>query len=448
MKHTVKVMLTTLTLALALSLTAGISADAKAYTAKKVTVTKGKSKTVKTSKKIKKVAICSTNKNFTVKKTANKKFKISGTDVGKTQTVKVTYTNKNTQKFKITTKKAKTTSTGYKKKVIDEVKSLIADTDKGLRKVLADWKADMTQKAKVDTSKYTVIAKFWREDANYNPLSYLSEDDVIKTYTASQKKALIIETYCIARMIYSNKGFAKKETYHYHRNSDKYFKLLYKGKFEGLCESGADMATDIANAVGLTAKTVISDQLNHAWCVIKTTDKNGTTYWHGVDAYTVTDSYNLKNTAPVNKNMTQAQVEKYDYTVSLSKFKLFRQKKVTTPTPAPTVAPTVKPTPTPVPTVKPTLVPTPTPTPTATPEQRIVIPASEHHYTCPGCDTPYRHIKPSNPYISNSQVLYKNVTIYEHVVNGLSRYFDANGNEYVDVNHNDDIMDELETVFG
>ena len=332
MKNTVKVMLTTLTLALAMSLTAGITANAKAYTAKKVTVTKGKSKTVKTSKKIKKVAICSTNKNFTVKKTAKKKFKVSGTDVGKTQTVKVTYTNGNTQKFKITTKKKKTASTGYKKKVINEVKSLLADPDKGLRKVLADWKADMTKKTKVDTSKYTVIAKLWREDANYNPLSYLSEDDVIKTYTPSQKKALIIETYCIARMTYSNKGFAEKETYHYHRNSDKYFKLLYKGEFEGLCESGADMATDIANAVGLTAKTVISVQLDHGWCVIKATDKNGTTYWHGVDTYSVADSHNMKNTAPANKNMTQAQVEKYHYTVSLSKFKLFRQKKAVTPT--------------------------------------------------------------------------------------------------------------------
>lgn len=329
MKNTVKVMLTTLTLALAMSLTAGISADAKAYKTKKVTVTKGKSKTVKTSKKIKKVAICSTNKNFTVKKTAKKKFKVSGTDVGKTQTVKVTYTNKNTQKFKITTKKAKTTSTGYKKKVIDEVKSLIADPDKGLRKVLADWKADMTKKTKVDTSKYTVIAKLWREDANYNPLSYLSEDDVIKTYTPSQKKALIIETYCIARMTYSG---ANMGDYHYHRGSNAQFKKLYNGTFKGVCQDGAEMAEDIANAVGLTAKTVISTQIDHGWCVIKTTDKNGTTYWHGVDAYTVTDSHNLKNTAPVNKNMTQAQVEKYHYTVSLSKFKLFRQKKVTTPT--------------------------------------------------------------------------------------------------------------------
>ena len=377
MKHSVKIMLTTLTLTLAMSLTAGISADAKAYKTKKVTVTKGKSKTVKTSKKIKKVAICSTNKNFTVKKTAKKKFKVSGTDVGKTQTVKVTYTNKNTQKFKITTKKAKTTSTGYKKKVINEVKSLIADPDKGLRKVLADWKADMTKKTKMDTSKYTVIAKLWREDANYNPLSYLSEDDVIKTYTPSQKKALIIETYCMARMTYSDKGYADKKTYFHHRGSEKYFKLLYEGKFEGLCASGATMATDIANAVGLTAKYVESKQLDHGWCVIKATDKNGTTYWHGVEA--TSDSYNMKSTAPINKDMTSTQMRKYYYTISQSKFKLYRQKKTVTPTPAPTVAPTVKPTPTPVPTQVPTpttthlVFPTPTPVPTTEPTDAPVV---------------------------------------------------------------------------
>ncbi len=444
MKNNIKIIIGTLVLVLSMSLITGATTEAKSYATKKVTVTKGKSKTVKTSKKIKKVKISSSNKNFTVKKTAEKKFKVSGTDVGKTQSVKVTYTNGNTQTFKITTKKKKTTATGYKKKVINEVKSLLADPDKGLRKVLADWKADMTQKAKVDTSKYTVTAELWREDANYNPLSDLSEDDVIKTYTPSQKKALIIETYCIARMTYSNKGYAEKETYHYHRNSDKYFKLLYKGKFEGMCESGADMATDIANAVGLTAKYVESRQIDHGWCVIKATDKNGTTYWHGVDAYSVTDSHNLKNTAPVNKDIKKAQIKKYHYTVSLSKFKLYKQKKPAASTSASTVTPTVKPTPTPtpVPTVKPTPVPTPTP------EQRIVIPASEHNYTCPGCDAPYRHIKPNNPYISNSEVLYKDVTIYEHVVNGTSRYFDANGNEYVDVNHNDYIMDELEIVFG
>ena len=131
-------------------------------------------------------------------------------------------------------------------------------------------------------------------------------------------------------MTYSNKGYAKKETYHYHRNSDKYFKLLYKGEFEGLCESGADMATDIANAVGLTAKTVISKQLDHAWCNIKATDKSGTTYWHGVE--TTSDSYNMKSTAPVNKDITKAQMEKYYYTICQSKFKLFRQKKAVTPT--------------------------------------------------------------------------------------------------------------------
>ena len=184
----------------------------------------------------------------------------------------------------------------------------------------------MTKKTKVDTSKYTVIAKFWRTDANYNPLSYLSEDDVIKTYTPSQKKALIIETYCIARMTYSGANIGD---YHYHRGSNEQFKKLYNGTFKGVCQDGAEMAEDIANAVGLTAKTVISTQLDHSWCVIKATDKNGTTYWHGVEA--TSDSYNMKNTAPINKDMTSTQMKKYYYTICQSKFKLFRQKKKVTP---------------------------------------------------------------------------------------------------------------------
>lgn len=121
----------------------GVDAEAKAYKAKTVKVTSGKTKTVKTKKKIKKVKIVSKNKNFTVKKTGNYKFKVSGTDRGKSQTVKVTYTNKYTQKFKIKTIKAKKKTTkkipSYAQKIVNELKPLLADPDKGLQTALNDW---------------------------------------------------------------------------------------------------------------------------------------------------------------------------------------------------------------------------------------------------------------------------------------------------------------------
>ena len=352
MKHSVKVMLTTLTLALAMSLTAGMTADAKAYTAKKVTVTKGKSKTVKTSKKIKKVAICSTNKNFTVKKTANKKFKVSGTDVGKTQTVKVTYTNKNTQKFKITTKKAKTTAIpSYAQKIVNELKPLLANPDQGLRTVLNDWlkrlnpRAGYTYEFKLGNFKYGLGA----------PISSLTVDEVMKTYTTSQKKALILEVYLRQRMKYS---YADAGKYCYNRKSNKCFKQLYNGTFKGVCQDGAEMAYDICQYLGIKAKCVVSYELNHSWACIWVTDKNGTSYWHGI--YTATYGYSMKKSVP-DKTLTEAQVKKYVYspnaaTEFVSLLRKIKTKPATTP--APTVAPTVKPTPTPV--------PTPVPTPTTT----------------------------------------------------------------------------------
>ena len=350
MKH-IKVMLTMLALALVMSLTAGIHADAKSYKIKKVTVTKGKSKTVKTSKKIKKVTICSTNKNFTVKKTANKKFKISGTDVGKTQTVKVTYTNKNTQKFKITTKKS---IPSYARKIVKELKPLLANPNKGLKTVLNDWQKRLkpipingwVYKFKLANFKYGLGAS----------ISSLTVDEVMKTYTTSQKKALILEVYLRQRMKYS---YADTGKYCYNRKSNTYFKQLYNGTFKGVCSDGARMAYDICQYLGIKAKCVMTDDyLDHEWACIWVTDKNGTSYWHGI--YTTAYGYSMKKSVP-DKELTEKQMKKYVYSpYAATQFRAVLTKIQTKPatTPAPTVAPTVKPTPTPV--------PTPVPTPTTT----------------------------------------------------------------------------------
>ena len=425
MKH-IKVMLTMLALALVMSLTAGIHADAKSYKIKKVTVTKGKSKTVKTSKKIKKVTICSTNKNFTVKKTANKKFKISGTDVGKTQTVKVTYTNKNTQKFKITTKKS---IPSYARKIVKELKPLLANPNKGLKTVLNDWQKRLkpipingwVYKFKLANFKYGLGAS----------IKSLTVDEILKNYTTSQKKALILEVYLRQRMQYGLAGHKRTESYWYNRNKNSFFKLLYQGQFWGKCGEGATMAYDICQYLGIKAKYVQSDELNHGWACIWVTDKNGTSYWHGI--YTTSYPYSMNKSVP-NKILTEAQVKKYvrsPYAATYFHAVATQVKNKSERKPA---APTVKPTGTPV------------KIPTGTQGQRIVIPFAEHQYTCPGCSAPYKHKDSKNPYITNGIIEVGSYKVYKHSTPTGIRYFDATGNEYIDVNNNGVITDELATL--
>lgn len=490
MKNKKVVMITVFMLLIAsLSITSiNAEAKAKAYKAKTVNVTKGKSKTVTTSKKIKKVAIVSKNKNFTATKTGDKTFKVSGTDKGKTQTVKVTYTNKYTQKFKIKTVAAKIPS--YAQKIVDELKPLLADPDKGLQTVLTQW-----EKKLGGTYEFKILNSY-----KDNTSSEMTIEDVMKNYTASEKKALILEVYFRTRMTYSK---ADKGKYHGNRNSNTYFKKLYDGTFKGVCADGAEMGYDICQYLGLKSKCTGSMEMNHGWCVIYVTDKNGVSYWHGI--YTTAHSYNLKGTASVPNSwtMTKAQFVKYQYnpdTTEIIKRKVTAvktatpkpavatQAPVTTAAPVQTPAPTKAPTPaptqttttivfntpepyetetpvatteptkapvatqaptqTPVVTPEPTVEPTPAPTETPAP-QRVVIPYNEHGYTCPGCNvTPYRHKNNNNPYISNFTKLYGIYTVYAHNCNGIIRYFDADGNEYIDISGDGDIMDELIQLAG
>ena len=441
MKNTIKIMMAALTLVFAMSLTTGVTAEAKAYKAKTVTVTKGKSKTIKTSRKIKKVKISSKNKNFKVKKTAAKKFKVSKTDKGKKQTVKVTYTNKNTQTFKITTKAAKKTKKSipsYAKKIVKELKPLLANPDQGLRTVLNDWlkrlnpRAGYTYKFRLANFKYGLGAS----------ISSLTVDEVMKTYTTSQKKALILEVYLRQRMSYS---YANKGNYWNNRKSNKCFKQLYNGTFKGVCSDGAAMVYDICQYLGIKAYYTSSMELNHAWTGIYVTDKNGTSYWHGI--YATSYCYNMKASAPAKKgdgtDQTASQVKKYVCSPNGATYFKTLLRKIKTK-PATTPAPTVKPTPTPVPTIKPTV--TPAQMPTGTQGQRIVIPFAEHQYTCPGCSVPYRHKSSNNPYITNGITEVGSYKVYIHSTPTGIRYFDANGNEYIDINHNGFITDELETL--
>lgn len=309
-----KIILMTLMLfATSLSITS-VKAEAKAYKAKTVKVTSGKSKTVKTKKKIKKVTICSKNKNFTVYKLSNKKFELSGTDYGKMQTVKVKYINGCTQKYKI-----KTVLPSYAQKIVDELNPLLADPDKSLQTSLDVWKKQLESGAKADDSTFVGCEIKLR---NFKGLSRtkigdMTVDDIMKNYTASQKKALILEIYFRQRMQYG-----KNCWYRFKRENNRFFKLLYQGKFEGVCEDGAAMAYDICKYLGI--KAFYGTNWDHAWCCVYATDKNSKSYWHGI--YATSYSYNLKTSVPEKFNygdylidwgehsrieMTKAKLKKY-----------------------------------------------------------------------------------------------------------------------------------------
>ncbi len=358
-----KIMLMALILFTASLSITSVDAEAKAYKTKTLKVTSGKSKTVKTKKKIKKVKIVSKNKNFTVKKTGNKKFKVSGTDKGKKQTVKVTYKNNHTQKFKIKTVKAKETKKPpkaiptYAQKIVNELKPLLADSDRGLLTVLADWTKRLNPR-----DGYTYEYKL----GNYRyglggSIQSLTVDDIINNYTTSQKKALILEVYFRQRMQFS---YPAKDIYAKHNNSNTEFKKLYNGTFKGVCADGAEIAYDICQYLGIKACYAGSMDINHGWCGIWVTDKNGVSYWHGI--YTTAYPYSLKSSAPVSKHykMTEAEIKKYLCSPNAATFFNPLQKRIKSkPTPKPAVT-TLAPAQTPVPQATPT--PTPTPTQTTT----------------------------------------------------------------------------------
>lgn len=330
-------------------------------------------------------------------------------------------------------------------------------------------------------------------------------DDILKNYTASQKKALILEVYLRQRMHYS---YTDDKGYQNNRNSNAYLKKLYNGTFKGACGEGAAIAYDICQYLGIKAYFTRSHEMNHAWCGIFATDKNGTSYYHGI--YTTSYPYSMKASIPAkynnNPSLSESQVKKYLCSPNAATYFHALQRRiknsptrkpapttapsVTTQAPAATPAPTPKPSPTtttvifntpeppepddtptpaatteptkapvatqepsvttqapivtpePEPTVEPTPEPTPAPTETPVP-QRIMIPHAEHGYTCPGCNVPYRHKNVKNPYITNGSATSGDITVYKHYTSEGIRYFDADGNEYIDINKNGNIMDEL-----
>ena len=394
--------LLTVLAALILTGSASVTAQAKTkkpYKTKTVKIAEGKSKTWDPAydvvKKVKKI---SKNKAFSVKLVSNNDFiRVSGTDRGKKQTIKIYFKNGRTQKINLKTE------VNYLNKIKAELKPMLAEPNNGLRTATAQWEAKL---AKKNNRKYETIV--FRDNLNADgntvgddPDDYTIEE-AIKKMTTSQKKALILDAYLTSRMSY-NAAYAHK--YYGNRKSNTYFAKLYKGTFKGVCEDGAKMAYDIVKSVGLTAKLVTSYDMNHEWCVVKVTDTNGKTYWQGVHATSF--AINMKSNYPKNKGddgYTKKDINKWMYSPS----RIYLQPHAT----------------------KNRIVPTPT-TPT-TPTTPSAVTASA--IKCPGCTGNIQH-NAKNPYKTNKPFSYGNygVWMYIHNGGGVIRLYDENGNEYPEV---------------
>ena len=393
-----------LTVLAALVLTGSFSVTTQAktkkpYKTKTIKVVEGKSKTYAQGNKIKKVKKVSKNKAFSVKVLSGKyRIKVSGTDRGKKQTIKIYFKNGKTQKVNLKTE------VNYLNKIKAELKPMLADPDKGLRTAISQWETKLEKKN--NSVKYIFRLHCDYEDINQNvvktPDSF-TIDEVIAKCTPSQKKALILQVYLRSRMTYSYKN---KGDYFYHRKSNSQYAKLYNETFKGVCADGAHMATDIANATGFTAKCVGSPEMNHAWCIVKATDANNNDYWQGI--FATSDAYNLKNSLNISKdNYTESYLSKHLYSpaksmiVSIKRPRNYVDRNPTTPTTPPAVtASAIK---------------------------------------CPGCTGKLSHLA-SNPYKSMCDgavmgiIPMGSTTKYHpHNGGGVIRFFDDYGNEWLDV---------------
>ncbi len=457
---TFKIMLMALILFTASLSITSVDAEAKAYKAKTITVTEGKHKTIITKKKIKKIVVTKGKNCFGVglvhkdgsvwdnPKAAKgkKKFAVWGTGYGRKYEVKVTYKNKYTQKFKI-----KTVLPSYAQKIVNELKPLLANPDKGLETILDEREKTLDKHHEVILKNMTV---------NGDVINRLTRDEITKNYTNSQKKAIILTAYFRWHMQYSMAYAHQFSSREDNTNNNAWFKKVYNGTFKGVCADGAEMGKIICRYLGIKAQTFSSSQLDHEWLCVWTTNKSGVSYWHGVGATAFAISLK-KSATRLYENITKKKIKKHGYNPGRTEIgtqpKRYKPsvkpptpKPATTATPAPVQIPSSQvPDVTPAPTQTTTTVvfSTPEPSKTETPAvQCIVIPHDEHGYTCPGCKAPNRHTSKTNPYITNGTAKDGDLIVYKHTTSEGVRWFDADGNEYIDVNNNGFITDELDKL--
>lgn len=364
----------------------------KPYKTKTIKVVESKSKTYAQGNKIKKVKKVSKNKAFSVKVLSRKyRIKVSGTDRGKKQTIKIYFKNGRTQKVNLKTE------VNYLNKIKAELKPMLADPDNGIKTAVDMWKTKTKNRRNAKNIDYTFSIKALQD--NGPTINEYTLDETLTHFTKSQKKAIIMELYLRTKTEYSQKDTNTDESYTFNRNSNKYFKLLYNGKFTGACEASAWIGYDICKSLGIKCKVVhamMDAKIGHAWLVIKATEPNGTAYWHGV--YASSSGHNMKASMP-SKRLTNAKYHKYLYNPSEYRTYLRMTKSTINPT-------------------------TPT-TPSAVTASAI---------KCPGCTGNIQH-NTKNPYKTNKPFSYGNygVWMYIHNGGGVIRLYDENGKEYPEV---------------
>lgn len=305
----------------------------KTYKTKTVKVTEGKKKAIKTKKKVKKVKKCSKNKKFnayvgynsagkSITKSVypSKKFYVSGTDYGKKQAVKVTYTDGSTQKFNIKT--VPKPIGPYEKKVVNEVKALLANPDEGLKTIVRDWMGRTWDNGRVSEIGFTRDTGL--DEGTSEPIgdkSIQDENDVeeaFRGYSDSEKKAFIISAYVQARSSYN----ATKKYWGKCKGKESDFKALYNGTFKGACGDGAVLVNALCKRLGLRSVYICCMDIDHGWACIYVKNIDGKPYWMGIKSTAY--GYNMKASAPISKDwarvdLSKKQLKKYmaDYTDNL-----------------------------------------------------------------------------------------------------------------------------------
>ena len=112
------------------------------------------------------------------------------------------------------------------------------------------------------------------------------------------------------------------------------------------------MANDICKLVGMKSVWISCDGINHAWCNVYVTNKNGTSYWKGIHATAY--AYSLKKSIGISisnenfaeESISKKQLKKYVCKNAQTGWHRVRKRKSkpttapTVTTPEPTAAPT------------------------------------------------------------------------------------------------------------